>query len=250
MQIAVIADIHGNDLALEAVLTDIEHHGITDIVNLGDHLSSPLNAACTVDILMARNFPSVRGNHDRWLVTLDPADMGRSDRAAFDQLSSHHLEWLRSLPATLIYHDEILLCHGTPESDIDYWLEDLTPKGIVHMADRHLIRERLAGVDFPVVLCAHTHVARMVRLPDGPLIVNPGSVGCQGYYSDEPIPHKVETGSPDASYAILTKINGKWDATFRRVAYDHSAMASLARERGREEWANVLETGWLDPASS
>jgi len=70
MKIAVIADIHGNDLALEGVLADIAALGISDVVNLGDHLSGPMNAARTADILMARNFPSIRGNHDRWLVSL------------------------------------------------------------------------------------------------------------------------------------------------------------------------------------
>ena len=76
MKIAAIADIHGNDLALEAVLADIAAHGIEEVVNLGDHLSGPLNAGRTADILMARDFPSVRGNHDRWLITVDPAADG------------------------------------------------------------------------------------------------------------------------------------------------------------------------------
>jgi putative phosphoesterase len=245
MKIAVIADIHGNDLALEAVLADIAAQGIDDVVNLGDHLSGPMNAARTADILMARDFPSIRGNHDRWLVSLEPAKMGLSDSMAHAELQPHHLDWLRALPATLVHRQELFLCHATPQDDLTYWLEDLTPEGVVHMSGRERIERFAAGIDFPVILCAHTHIPRAVRLADGRLIVNPGSVGCPGYDDDEPVFHKVETGSPDASYAILEKVNGRWNATFRRVTYDHMAMSNLARSRGRIAWANALATGWV-----
>ncbi len=245
MKIAVIADIHGNDLALEAVLADIAALGLDDVVNLGDHLSGPMNAARTADILMARDFPSIRGNHDRWLVTLQPAEMGRSDREAHAELQPHHLDWLRALPATLVHRQELFLCHATPQDDLAYWLEDLTAEGVVHISARQRIEGFAEGVDFPVILCGHTHIPRAVRLTDGRLLVNPGSVGCPGYDDDEPVFHKVETGSPDASYAILEKVNGRWNVTFRRVSYDHMAMSNLARESGRDEWANALASGWV-----
>ncbi len=101
MRLAVIADVHGNDLALEAVLADIERLGIREIVNLGDTVSGILNAARTADILMARNIPTVRGNHDRWLVEKHPDSMGAWDRPAHAELQTHHLNWLAALPATL-----------------------------------------------------------------------------------------------------------------------------------------------------
>jgi len=245
MRVAVIADIHGNDLALEAVLADIEAQGIDDVVNLGDHLSGPLNAARTADLLIARNFPSICGNHDRWLTTRDPAEMGRWDRPAHDELQPHHLDWLRTLPPTLVHHGELFLCHGTPEDDLIYWLEDLTPDGVLHMSSRERIEGFAQGINHPVILCGHTHIPRAVRLADGRLIVNPGSVGCPGYDDDEPVFHKVETGSPDASYAIMTRTADRWDVTFRRLPYDHMAMSQLARARGDREWANALASGWV-----
>ncbi len=251
MRIAVIADIHGNDLALEAVLADIAAHGIGDVVNLGDYLSGPLNAARTADILMERTFPSICGNHDRWLTTRAPADMNSWDRFSHADLAPRHLDWLRSLPPTLVYREDILLCHGTPASDTTYWLEDLTAEGVLHMSSRKRIEELAGDQDFPVILCGHTHIPRAVRLADGRLIVNPGSVGCPGYDDDEPVFHKVETGSPDASYAVLEKTGREragtaWTVNFHRVRYDNLAMAKLAAERGHAEWANALSTGWLD----
>ncbi|OJF92522.1 metallophosphoesterase family protein [Pararhizobium antarcticum] len=251
MRIAVIADIHGNDLALYAVLKDIAAQGISEVVNLGDHLSGPLNAARTADMLMAQDFPSIRGNHDRWLTTRAPVEMNTWDSFSHAELEPRHLDWLRALPPTLLYRDEILLCHGTPSSDTTYWLEDLTPQGVLHMSARQRIEDLAGDQDVAVILCGHTHIPRAVRLADGRLIVNPGSVGCPGYDDDEPVFHKVETGSPDASYAVIEKTGGErtgtaWTVSFRRVRYDNLAMSRLAGERGHGEWQRALSTGWLD----
>ena len=246
MKIAVISDIHGNDLALEAVLADIGALGIDAIVNLGDHLSGPLNAARTANLLIGRDIPAIRGNHDRYLTTLDPARMGLSDRSAHAQLEPAHEAWLAALPETLAYRNALFLCHGTPASDETYWMEALTADGTLHMAARRTIERFAEGIDYPVILCGHTHIPRAVRLADGRLLVNPGSVGCPGYDDDQPVAHKVETGSPDARYAIVEHADGGWTATFRCVRYDHMTMSRLAAERGRPEWAKALATGFLD----
>lgn len=245
MKVAIISDIHGNDLALEAVLADIDALGITDIVNLGDHVSGPLNAARTADILMARNIPAIAGNHDRYLLTIDPAGMGLSDRAAHGELQPRHLDWLTTLPATLVYRDALFLCHGTPASDETYWLEALTADGVVHLAARSAIEAFATGIEQPVILCGHTHIPRAIRLADGRLVVNPGSVGCPGYDDDRPVAHKVEVGSPDARYAVVENAGNDWSVTFRTIPYDHKAMSMLAAERNRLQWAEALATGFL-----
>lgn len=245
-RVAVIADIHGNDLALEAVLADIERRGVTRIVNLGDHLSGALNAARTADILMARpDIVAIAGNHDRWLVEKPRAAMGDWDRIAHEQLAPRHQNWLADLPARRIVEDDILLCHGTPMSDTIYWLDEATSEGGMRLSSIGRI-ERLAE-DFanPVLLCGHTHIARAVHLSDGRLIVNPGSVGSPAYDDDAPLPHKVEAGSPHARYAILENRDGLWEAAFHLVAYDHMAMARLAESRDQHAWASALATGWL-----
>lgn len=245
MRFAAIADIHGNGLALEAVLADIKRIGIEEIVNLGDHVGGPLEAARTADMLIERDFPSVRGNHDRMVVALSATELGQSDKAALARLTPKHLQWLAHLPATLIYRNEVLLCHGTPRSDDTYWMERVEPGGAVRMATHDEIAVEAAGNDFPLILCGHTHLPRAVRLRDGRMIVNPGSVGLPAYDHDVPRPHFMETGSPDASYAILEKSSDRWSVTFRRVAYDNAVMAAMARAAGRQEWASALATGWV-----
>ncbi|TCQ28654.1 metallophosphoesterase family protein [Rhizobium sp. PP-CC-3G-465] len=247
MKIAVIADIHGNAPALEAVLADIDSQGIREIVNLGDHLSGPIDPARTADLLMARDIVSIRGNHDRALLTLELEAMISIDRFARQALDEGHLSWLRALPPTL-HMDEhgLFLCHGTPQDDLVYWLEDLTPEGIVHRADAARIERLAAGVEAPVLLCAHTHIPRLVTLSDGRLVLNPGSVGCPAYEDDEPVVHKVETGTPRASYAVIDRRgDGSTEVAFRLIAYDHASAARLAAENGHPDWARVLSTGWV-----
>ena len=245
MRFAAIADVHGNYLALEAVIADIRAQGITDIVNLGDMASGPLDARRTMDALMALDAVHVLGNHDRYLIDRPPERMGSWDRPAHAQLDVAHLDWLRALPTTRVFRDQVFLCHATPASDEVYWLETVLPDGTVAMSPRERIEQLAEGVAQRLILCAHTHLARAVRLRDGRLIVNPGSVGSPGYRDVHPFPHVVEAGSPDARYAILELVGGAWQVTFRHVPYDHDAMAALARRNGQPELAAAIATGWI-----
>lgn len=242
---AVIADIHGNSDALLAVLDDIEAHNIESVVNLGDHLSGPMAALETIELLLARNMPSIRGNHDRWLVETDPEDMGSIDRVAFVQLDAQHLDWLRNLPATLYLTDEIFLCHGTPDSDTTYWLEAVSPSGDVISKPRDEIARAAQGIGASLLMCGHTHLPRRVDLPDGRVVLNPGSVGCPGYIDEYPVQHVVQTGTAAACYAIVEKIGNRWATAFRHVPYDASRMISLAKGADHPHWESRLATGWV-----
>jgi putative phosphoesterase len=245
MRFAAIADIHGNCVALEAVLADIKRLDIKAVVNLGDHVSGPLEAQRTAELLIERGFPSIRGNHDRQLVRMQPNDMGASDRAAYAQLERIHLEWLASLPPTMVYREDIFLCHGTPRSDTTYWLERVRADAVVEATPIEDVELEAAGLSASLILCGHTHIPRIVRLRDGRLVVNPGSVGCPGYADDTPVYHLMQAGTPDACYAILEREARGWSVTFRYVPYDHAAMAEMARRNGRPEWASALATGWV-----
>ncbi len=245
MRFAAIADVHGNHLALEAVLADIRAQGVSEIVNLGDMASGPLDARRTMDALMALDAVHVLGNHDRWLIDRPVEKMGSWERPAYAQLDNSHLDWLRTVPMTRVYRDQVFLCHATPADDNVYWLEAVTPEGSVRMAPLEAIEKEAAGISQSLILCGHTHIARAVRLGDGRLVVNPGSVGSPGYSYNVPYPHVIEAGTPDARYAILEQASGSWSVTFRHVPYDHEAMAALARRNGEPELASALATGWI-----
>ncbi len=246
MRLAALADIHGNSFAIDAVRKDMDRLGIKDAVNLGDFFSGPIEAEKTASLLMDRNFVSVRGNHDRYLIEQNPSDMGPSDRVAFDQLAKQHLHWIADLPATRSLDGDIFLFHAPPKSDSTYWLERVEPNGVVRSANLAEITVEADGVEASLILCAHTHIPRCVRLPDGRLIVNPGSVGCPAYDDDQPVYHYMQTGTPNASYAVLERNDGVWRATFRSVPYDAKQASECALRNGRRDWARALQTGWFE----
>ena len=144
---------------------------------------------------------------------------------------------------------EVALCHGSPRSDVEYLLE--TPVGqAARLATEEEIEERLDGRVAPhisLLACGHSHIARTIRLASGLLILNPGSVGLPAYDDDHPYPqssyHRIENGSPDARYAITEKQDGRWTCQLLSLPYDHEAMAQLAEQRGRPDWAHALRTG-------
>jgi hypothetical protein len=83
------------------------------------------------------------------------------------------------------------------------------------------------------------------------VLVNPGSVGLQAYESDHPLAppeqptvYYVDSGSPHASYAIVDEVDGGWEVSFHRVAYDWESAAKCAERNGRPEWAYALRTGF------
>jgi diadenosine tetraphosphatase ApaH/serine/threonine PP2A family protein phosphatase len=198
-----------------------------------------------MDALMALDVVHVLGNHDRYLIDRPPEKMGSWDRPAHAQLDARHLDWLRAVPPARVFRDQVFLCHATPDNDEVYWLEAVLPDGTVRMSSLAAIEDAAKGITQPLILCGHSHIARAVRLRDGRLVVNPGSVGSPGYRDTHPFPHVMEAGTPDARYAILELADGAWRATFRHVPYDHEAMAALARRNGQSELASALATGWI-----
>jgi putative phosphoesterase len=248
MRIAVLADIHGNIRALRAVMDDLKQVAPDTVVNLGDCVSGPLEAAETADVLISLAWTTIRGNHDRQLLDRPADEMGRSDQAAAAELKNHHSAWLSTLDATAEIED-LLLCHGTPDSDTTYLNETVEPDGRVRLATPAEISRRLDGASAKIVLCGHSHMARVVSLADGRLIVNPGSVGLPAYTDTAPVKHSMEMGAPHARYAVFErrKAADPWQVTFRIVPYDWNGAADRAAAKGREDWAHCLRTGYAFP---
>jgi hypothetical protein len=137
------------------------------------------------------------------------------------------------------------LCHGSPLSDEAYWLDRVTGDGLVAPAPIEAVEKEAAGIGASLILCGHTHIPRVVRLRDGRLAVNAGSVGLPGYRGSDPEDHRVEAGTPHACYAILERVQNAWLATIRYVPYDDAGMARLAARNGNPLWASALATGWV-----
>jgi len=246
MTLAVIADTHGNLPALEAVLAVIARRGITDVVDLGDCASGPLWPRETCEVLMARGFPTVRGNHDRWVATFALADLSPSDRYTYGELNEAQRRWLRHLPPTVKLDPDIFSVHGVPDDDNRYLLEDIEQGRLVR-APADTIAHRLARTGAALVLCGHSHQQHMVRLPDGPIILNPGSVGLPAYRDPTGVAHVSEVGSPHARYALVSRENGAMTIELVSLDYDHASASKRAAANGNPGWAHALATGFALP---
>lgn len=247
MKIALLSDIHGNLAALEAVASHVKNQCVDFVLNLGDSLSGPLLPLETAQFLMAQGWPTLAGNHERQLLTQAPERLGASDAYTHSRLTPAVRAWLALLPTTLRWSTDVLLCHGTPRSDVEYFL-DTVEAGQTRLAAHAEIDERMGVVDGAITLigCGHTHVPRVVRGAGGVLLVNPGSVGLPAYDDLYPTPHMVQTGSPDARYALVERQSqGGWFVGLHGVPYDHEHMARMAERNGRPDWAYALRTGYM-----
>jgi putative phosphoesterase len=241
---AVLSDIHGNILALEAVAAHIRKRSIDAVINLGDHLSGPLWPKETLQFLLQQNWSHISGNHDRQLVTHNPSAHGPSDKYAYAVLNDSEKEWLSSLKQTITLNENILAFHGTPFTDTEYLLETIE-NGRTRIASQNEITERLGGTKSSLMLCGHTHVARVIETDDNILIVNPGSVGLPAFEDDSTTYHIVESGSTHARYAILEFNNNKWSVELVFIPYDFQKAADQARKNNRPDWETALRTGFM-----
>jgi putative phosphoesterase len=216
-RVAVIADVHGNATALEAVLDDLERERPDLLISCGDLTWGPQPLE-TIEILGRWNGPvlHVRGNADRNLVELaeqlaggQAVDATPRERWMVQAHGARGRDLLQTFSAHVAVHVEglgsVLCCHGSPRSD-----EEL----ITSATDEGRLRESMAAVDADVVVTAHTHV-RHERTALGRTLLNPGSVG---------MPYE---GAPGAYWALLGP-----GVDFRRSEYDLEEAAARYRASG------------------
>ena len=217
MKVAVLADVHGNVVALEAVLKDVAQQGTIDhYIVPGDLFAfGPTPNEVFAPLQQLPNAHFLLGNTDRYLIEgtypSTPGDGGWQDKLLLsfrwtaENLGNEGLRFLETLPATqVIRHGDrqILAVHGSPRSDE----EGLTMKTTVEE-----LQEMSIGAQVDVLICGHTHVP-MDRRIGNLRVVNAGSVG---------LPFD---GDPRACYALISDsgVNGKRaiQVELRRVPYD------------------------------
>ncbi|MDR7497370.1 MAG: metallophosphoesterase family protein [Armatimonadota bacterium] len=198
MRVAVFSDVHGNAVALSAVLEAIARLGPDHVVCGGDlALGGPDPEAATGRV-RALGIPCVRGNTDEWLgsgaaASGDP--LVAWTQAALDDASRRYLA---GLPFEYRL-DDLVVVHATPWS-----ISDVLPRH----ADAALLARMLREARAAAVAYGHIHMPWVGRTADGGLVVNAGSVG---------FPFD---GDARASFALLERGPAGWIAEVRRVAYD------------------------------
>jgi predicted phosphodiesterase len=222
MKIALISDIHGNLISLDAVLADIEQCRVDRIICLGDVVTTgPHPHECTKR-LRELGIPGITGNHEDYLFKPVDETSRWKDTLAWcrQQLTAEDVDYLQSFqPYIEVPLDEknTLLCfHGSPKGNLDY-IAAFTPDAELD--------GMLAGHKAAIMAGGHTHVQMLRRRPDT-LLINSGSVGLP-FYRYLPSPDEVRV-VPWAEYAIVSWSNGAANIDFRRVAIDFEAIKQAA----------------------
>jgi putative phosphoesterase len=176
-RLAIISDVHVDVHALRDALAHIERLGCDRVVCAGDVVGYGLFAQEVITLLRERCIPCVRGNHDRWAVgrgsAHDPdADSGDAphDASGWD-LSADAVDFLASLPArwgATIEGVKVVVCHGTPQSDMTgVWPDQATAANL---------RARLDESGADVLVVGHTHVPFALDVAERGRVVNPGAL--------------------------------------------------------------------------
>ncbi len=226
MRIAVIADIHANAQALDAVLDDIATLHVDRLVVNGDIVNrgpSNVEAMRRVEHVLD---DATLGNHDdlmRMWVDRDPHlppewrddPFWASARLSAEQLDAAGLiDGIRRLPMTLRIEEpgapSLLVSHGSPRHYREGYGRYLTDAAISEITEMH---------PADVLVGSHTHQP-MVRHWGHYTVLNTGSVG-------SPF-----NGDPRAQYLVLTLEGGAWVPQFRRVPYDHAAALRAFEDSG------------------
>jgi putative phosphoesterase len=241
--IAIISDIHGNSWALQAVLQDIKKRPISRIFNLGDSLYGPLDPKGTFHLLQQHDVIHISGNEDRLIVESFYGSNKKNPTMNFviSEINSEVLTWLQTLPPTVVISD-FFLCHGTPSNDNEYLFEKITSNGM-RLKNKNELQNDIDTIPQKIICCGHSHLKHCLQLPSGKYIVNPGSVGLPAYIDTIPFQHKMESGSPHASYSIITKENNRYKIDQITLTYPWEEAAQYAEKNNRKDWARWLRSG-------
>lgn len=235
MRIAVISDIHGNAIALEAVLNDLSGEAIDQIICLGDAIQGGPQPALAVARLRELGCPVVMGNADDWLLTgvetgADPASEERQRQLdavrdwSLAQLSERDRAFIAAFSPTIELElgdgRRLIGFHGSPHSYDD----------IIVPATPDEDAQRMLGGFEPHTLCGgHTHIQQIRHLGRS-FYFGCGSVGLAFRHGQ---PAGILKADPWAEYAVLSVSGGRLALEFRRVPFDAAALIEVYKASGR-----------------
>ena len=222
MRIALLSDIHGNHMALEAVLEKIRETGVDAVIVLGDVATIGPAPTETLEQLQQLDARFVMGNHDRTL--LEPHNREKMRIApvlypdidwCLNQLTDSHINFIsgfeRTINLALPGGHSLCAYHGSPDSEV---------QNIYPTTDSVELVEIFKGEAADILCGGHTHI-QMVRNFNGKWLINPGSVG-------QPFHHTPFNGEPPqllphAEWAVLNCTHEPVEITLQRTAYDTRA---------------------------
>jgi putative phosphoesterase len=241
MRLALISDMHGNDVALEAVVRDLDGLAPDVVVSLGDVAQGGAEPAQTLERLRALGARTVMGNSDDFLLEVpveSPEPVTEQQLEVRDwtlsQLSDDDLSYLRSFEPTVelaLAGHRVLCFHGSPESYDDILLPEWENATLAPYEGRQA--DLLGG--------GHVHTQWCRRIGDA-LFVNPGSVGLA---YDRHVPDEELRLAPVGEYAVVFVEDLGLSVEFRRVPYSLARLREALRASGRPH-ADEFAAEWDD----
>ena len=243
---AILSDIHGNAVALRAVLGELEAEHIDRAVCLGDVCQGGSEPDTCVDLLRERGWPVVLGNADAFV--LDPGQgegpVEELDERlltvrewSFEQLGPARREvvgrYAPTVELDLGSGRTLLGCHAVPAS---------YDPVVLPTASEEDFRAAFGGTSADVVGCGHIHLQYLRRVGEA-LVMNPGSVGL-GY--DHEQDEATLRFDPWASWAVVATVGGRVSVEFRRTPFDVEAVVGALRDCGIP-FADESMRSWLGP---
>jgi putative phosphoesterase len=215
MKVAVLSDVHGNAIALAAVLAEVEREQPDLVVSGGDLTWGPLPEE-TFELARGLNARFVRGNADRAI--LENLSQTKREQWMQAQHSFEMREFIAGFEEQVVVDVDglgpVRFCHGSPRSDEECVTPE-TPEARVH--------EFSEGIDERVIVTAHVHI-QFDREVAGIRSVNAGSVG---------LPYE---GKPGAFWALLGP-----NVELRRTEYDLDETISRYRASGQPDVERIIE---------
>jgi len=231
----IIADMHGNLVALRAALEALDARHVDRIVCLGDVVGYNAESNACVDLLRDRGIDTIAGNHD--LIAIHKLGLERcADRPAFTlkrtrkDLTTHSRAYLAALPARLVLEDDIVLMHGGVNDAQEYVT---TPSRVLSNQARLLREVPTAEICF----FGHTHQPKLYAVSSG--LVNEQSATGRHTLAEADTTYFINPGSIDGSRKETPRVAEFviFDASARRVEflavpYDYEAVERSARAAG------------------
>lgn len=212
MRIAVLADVHSNLPALQAVLRDVDATRVDQVWVAGDLVGYNPWPNEVIQVLRDRKVRAIRGNHDRAVLS--------GDTSWFNDLAAAAIRWTRitMAPGSVGYlasledrarfslpHGTVAMFHGSPRNDDEYVMPWAADEALMKLAQA------------PFVILGHTHVPMAFSSRYG-ILVNPGSVG------------QPRDNDPRAAWALLETATGGVEE--RRVPYDIGSVVAEIHKAG------------------
>jgi putative phosphoesterase len=232
MRVALISDLHGNLVALRAVLDDVRASNVDRLVCLGDVATLGPKPKEVLETLAELGCPCILGNHDEFLLDAElirsyteaPPVVAAVD-ACREAMGAAEIAFVQTFVRALdldLDGATLGLFHGSPRSN----MEDLLATTPADALD-----EALGGARPAVMAGGHTHL-QMLRQHRGTLLVNPGSLGLPFEAYAQGGPPRI---LPHAEYAIVDARAGEVAVTLKRLSLDRAALVAQL-----DGWDNPL----------